>query len=203
MCWSSGMSIPLLPTCFPLLVSRTAHWSSPNDISESSWSLLAPYSFRSSINSKWLMGFMSSASLYQAFIVLNTRVNGSMITMNNSSDKETPWTIHLLMLTCPRSVPPDVNTFFQFTMLLLILGFPNNLQAFQDPRMRHYIICLFVVCLEHTLKSFVHLPRQFFSILLSTSNYSFFPRDPFLQRNPSVYLLAVRSSPGVGITSLP
>ena len=31
-CWLSGSSIPLLPTCHPLLISRTAHLSSPKDI---------------------------------------------------------------------------------------------------------------------------------------------------------------------------
>ena len=31
-CWSSGRSIPLLPTCLPLLNSRKAHLSSPNDV---------------------------------------------------------------------------------------------------------------------------------------------------------------------------
>ena len=132
-CWSSGKSNPMLPTCLFLLISRTSHLSSPNDIlmscekilttstSESSWSLLASYNFKSSMNNRRLTSSMSFASPYPALIFRSTSVSGSMIKTNSNGDKKSPWKIPLLMSTCPRSVPPDVNTVFQFIMLLLIM----------------------------------------------------------------------------------
>ena len=59
-----------------------------------------------------------------AFIFRSTSVGGSMTTINNKTDKDSFWKISLLMTTTwPSSTPPDVNTVFQFTMLLLLLLF--------------------------------------------------------------------------------
>ena len=42
------------------------------------------------MNSRWLMGFMSFASLYPALNFRSTRVKGNMITINSIGDKESP-----------------------------------------------------------------------------------------------------------------
>ena len=76
---------------------------------------------RSSMNNRCLMGLMSFAIFYPSFIFRSTSVNGSMSTINNKSDKESCWNMPRLMTTWPSSTPPDVNTVFQFTMLLMLL----------------------------------------------------------------------------------
>ena len=50
--------------------------------------LSSSVNFRSSTNNRWLMGFMSFASLYPADIFPSTWVKGNMITINISGDKE-------------------------------------------------------------------------------------------------------------------
>ena len=64
---------------------------------------------------------MFFTNLYTALIFHSTRVSGHMIKTNSNGDRESPWKIPLVMSTCPRSVPPDVNTIFQLAMLLLIM----------------------------------------------------------------------------------
>ena len=159
-------------------MSRTSHLYCLNDIlmscerifttctSESSWSLLAPYNFESSMNSRWLTGLMSFASLYPTLIFCSTSVCDSMIKTNSNGNKESLWKIPLLMSTYPRSVPPDINTVFQFIMLLMIMVI-----MFLAPLTisRHFNIheC---GTMSHAIDKFVNLLRQFFRIALFTSN---------------------------------
>ena len=115
------------------------------------WKLLAkPWDQIIHDCNRCLIGLMSVPIFNPAFIFRSTRVGGSMSTINNKTDKESFWKISLLMTTTwPSSAPPDVNTVFQFTMLLLLLlflaGCTDHLQVVQDRRTKYHIISHLII----------------------------------------------------------
>ena len=65
------------------------------------WSSFFANSFRSSINSKWLIFLPPFSNSWDIFVCLNTNVNGIITNTNRSGGRLSPWNIPRLILTFP------------------------------------------------------------------------------------------------------
>ena len=81
-------------------------------LSTSGW--LPPYSFKSSIKSKWFNLLFPLPKLYPCFVLRNTSVNGRRDTRNSTDDNNSPCKIPRFIFTAPRSVLLKIKFVFQF-----------------------------------------------------------------------------------------
>ena len=77
------------------------------------WSSFFANSFRSSINSKLLIFLSPYFTSLDAFVCLNTKVNGIITNTNRSGEGLSPWNISRLIFTFPSLWLPAVSSVFR------------------------------------------------------------------------------------------